>query len=100
MITHQPLPIGSFAELLHEEPKILRRIAETPNGGYLFMIHPLRLLADLEVKLTPELEAQLVRRFPELSALSLAPYEALKAAQGPQKIRFHIRGLFREKKSA
>lgn len=98
MTSHPTLMIRTYEELLREEPAILRRIAETPNGGNLFMIHPLRLLADIEVNLTPELEAQLVRRFPELSGLSNTPYDALKSAVGAQKVRVHVRGLFRKKR--
>jgi hypothetical protein len=97
MTGHQPLKVRSFEELLRDEETILRRISEFPNGGNLFMIHPLRLLAEIGVILTPELEAQLVRRFPELSGLSTAPYDALKSSKAEQKIRFHIRGLFRKK---
>ena len=97
-MTHfSPIEIRSFAELRREEPQILNRIAETTNGGNLFMLHPFRLFADIGVRLTPELEAELVRRFPELSGLSPTPYDALKAAGGLQKVRFHIRGLFRTK---
>ena len=92
-----PIEIRSFAELRRKEPEILHRIAEAPNGGNLFMLHPFRLFADIGVRLTPELEAELVRRLPELSGLSPTPYDALKAAGGPQKVRFHIRGLFRTK---
>jgi hypothetical protein len=94
---HQPLNVHSFDELLRKEETILRRIAEFTNGGNLFLIHPLRLLADVGVILTPELEGQLVQRFPELSGLSTAPFEALKSSKAEQKVRFHIRGLFRKK---
>ena len=100
MTAYAPLKVRSFEELLRDEKTILRRISEFPNGGNLFMIHPLRLLADVGVTLTPELEAQLVRRFPELSRLSITPYDALKSAKGEQKVRFHIRGLFRKKSSS
>jgi len=89
--------IHSYEELMRHEPAILRRIADMPNGGNLFMIHPLRLLADIGVTLTPELETQLIRRFPELSGLSSVPYDALKSTEGEQRVRFNIRGLFRKK---
>jgi hypothetical protein len=92
------LAVHSYEELMRHEAAILRRISDTPNGGNLFMIHPLRLLADIGVTLTPELEAQLIRRFPELSGLSSAPYDALKSAKNEQKVRFNVRGLFRKKK--
>jgi hypothetical protein len=97
VIGGRTLAIGSFEALLREEPEILARIADVPNGGYLFMIHPFRLLADIGVQLAPGLEAELVRRFPELSGLADAPYDALKASESPQRIQFHIRGLFRRK---
>jgi hypothetical protein len=91
------LAVHSYEELMRHQPAILRRISDMPNGGNLFMIHPLRLLADIGVTLTPELEAQLIRRFPELSGLSSVPYDALKSAKGEQKVRFNVRGLFRKK---
>jgi hypothetical protein len=92
-----PLAIGSFEALWREEPEILARISAVPNGGHLFMIHPFRLLTDIGVQVAPTLEAELVRRFPELSGLADAPYDALKASEAPQRIQFHIRGLFRKK---
>jgi hypothetical protein len=94
---HPPLSIGSYDELLREEPAILKRIAELPGGGHLFLIHPFRLLADIGVRLAPDLETELVRRFPELSGLSDTPYDALKSAGTRQNVHFRIRGLFRKK---
>jgi hypothetical protein len=93
-----PLAIRSFDDLVKAEREILQRIAKTPNGGNLFMLHPFRLFADVEVKLPKELEAEIVRRFPELSGLSSTAYEALRNRGGHQNVRFHIRGLFRKKK--
>jgi hypothetical protein len=57
-----PLAIRSFDDLVKAEREILQRIAKTPNGGNLFMLHPFRLFADVEVKLPKELEAEIVRR--------------------------------------
>src|SRR5436190_20579975 len=89
------LHVASFAELLVHEKAILERIEQTPNGGHLFMIHPLRLLTDLGVVLSKEAEAEILRRHPELTGLSSTPYEALERSREPQGLRFHIRGLFR-----
>jgi hypothetical protein len=95
--THRPLEIDSFDELLREEPVILKRIAEFPGGGHLFLIHPFRMLADIGVKLAPGLQSELVRRFPELSGLSDTPYDALKSAGTRQNVNFRVHGLFRRK---
>jgi hypothetical protein len=88
-----PITINSYAELLKQEPIILKRIAEVPNGGNLFMAHPFQLLADVGVVLSKQVESHILRLHPELSNLSLAPYNAVKAA-GAQSVRYNIRGLF------
>src|SRR5215831_9698671 len=96
---HEPIPAARdplIRDLVKAEREILQRIAKTPNGGNLFMLHPFRLFADVEVKLPKELEAEIVRRFPELSGLSSTAYEALRNRGGHQNVRFHIRGLFRK----
>jgi hypothetical protein len=92
----RPITVNSYNELLQHEPAILKRIAATQNGGNLFMAHPLQLLSDIGVQLSKEVVNQLVQMYPELSALSLTPYEAIKAA-GQQSVQFNVRGLFRRK---
>ena len=88
------LNIGTFAELMQHEAAITARIARVPNGGQLFLINPFRMLADVGVKLAPEVVREIIRLEPNLSALSDHAYAALKAAP-QQKVQFHIRGLFR-----
>ena len=88
------LNIDSLAELSQHEEEVLERIALIPNGGNLFMIHPFMLLADLGVRLSERAKVEIVRRHPTLSALSPAPYLALKGSGQQQQVRFHLRGLF------
>jgi len=93
----QSVSINTYADLLRHEPAILQRIADMPNGGNLFMAHPFQLLADIGVVLSKEVQRQILKWHPELSGLSLVPYEAVKAA-GAQSVRYRIRGLFRRQK--
>lgn len=92
----EPLKIKSFAQLMENEAEILSRIEAVPNGGNLFMIHPLMLLADVGVNLTDAARRELLTREPKLSALSDVPYNALKNSRQEQNVRFHIHGLFQK----
>ena len=71
------ISINTYAQLLKQEPAILKRIAETPNGGNFFMAHPFQLLSDIGVVLSKEVQRRI-----------------LKAA-GAQSVRYDIHGLFR-----
>jgi len=93
--SHEPININSFEQLMANEAEILERIEAMPNGGNLFMIHPLMLLADVGVNLTEAAQQELLKREPKLSALSEIPYNALKNSQQEQNVRFHIHGLFK-----
>jgi len=88
------ISINTYAQLLKQEPAILKRIAETPNGGNLFMAHPFQLLSDIGVVLSKEVQRRILKLHPELTSLSLIPYNAVKAA-GAQSVRYNIHGLFR-----
>jgi hypothetical protein len=90
------LEIATFDELVGHELEILKRIGEVPHGGNLFMAHPLMLLRDIGVVLSEEAQSEIMAREPHLSALSRQPYLSLRRSQQEQKVRFHIRGLFRE----
>lgn len=92
------LRIDSFAELMKHEKEILKRIGDTPNGGNLFMIHPLMLFEDIGVMLSKKATVEVIKHEPHLSALSALPYKVLKASKAKQLVRFNIKGLF--KKSA
>jgi hypothetical protein len=87
--------IGSFDELEQHQPAILERIAELPNGGNLFLAHPLLLLEELGVELTEDFQRELLAQEPSLATLSRAPYEALKRSGAPQEVRVRLSGLFR-----
>jgi hypothetical protein len=88
------LAVNSFDQLMDHEQEIVERIATMPNGGHLFMIHPFRLLQDIGVTLSEQARAEIIGRFPELSTLSLTPYNNLKRTRDPQPTQYHLRGLF------
>lgn len=46
--------IANLDELVSQTPQIVERINSAPNGGRLFLADPIRLLAELNVVLTPE----------------------------------------------
>ncbi len=85
---------NSFDELMAHEAEIVGRIANTPNGGNLFMIHPFQLLQDIGVALSEQAIADILTTVPELSALSLIPYIALQQSTEPQNIQYRLSGLF------
>jgi hypothetical protein len=87
-------PVDSFAELIELEQQILERIAEVPNGGYLFLLHPLMLLEQIGVVLSDDARTELLQREPELANLSPLPYVALRDCQEPQTLHCHLSGLF------
>jgi len=91
------IKVASFDELLKHEGEIIERIAATPNGGNLFMIHPLMLLADVGVELSERSIKEILEHEPYLSGLSPTPYQALKHSKEKQKVRFHVHGLFRRR---
>lgn len=93
------LHIHSYDELLRHEPEIIARIEQIPCGGNLFMAHPLRLLADVGVTLTADVEREILALHPELSGLSPVPYEALAKSTSTQPVQFRIRGLFRRRRA-
>jgi hypothetical protein len=90
----EKIKIGSFDELVKQEQEIVKRIAETHNGGNLFMIHPLMLLSDIGVDLSEQAVKEILKHEPHISALSPTPYNALKASKEKQKVSFHVHGLF------
>jgi hypothetical protein len=95
----EPIHIDAFRELLAREREIVARINEFPNGGGLWAIHPLMLLADVDVVLSDQVTKELLAREPRLRALSAVPYRALKNSTVKQAIRYRVRGLFeREEK--
>lgn len=91
------LKVDSFAELMAHEPEILKRIEATPNGGQLFLIHPIMLLREIGVDLSARAEQDILRHEPHLTGLSPVPYQALKNSKEHQPVQFHVRGLFQRR---
>lgn len=87
--------ICSLAELTEHEPEILRRINAVPNGGNLFMTHPFMLFDDIGVEFSAAAREKLVAAEPQLANLSERPYNALKSSRSPQRVRVHLKALFR-----
>ena len=88
------LKINTYEELLAHESQIVERIANTPNGGNLFLIHPFLLFEDIGVELSENAKAEILATEPRLAGFSTLPYQALKASNSPQNVRVHVRGLF------
>src|SRR5947207_3332381 len=72
------LKIDSYDDLLMHEKEIVERIATIRNGGNLFMANPFLLFKDIGVQLSPRANEEIVKRVPQLSAVSSVGYEALK----------------------
>ena len=89
----EELVIESYRELLERQSEIVERINRTPKGGQLFIVEPFRLLADVGVVVTPAARDEIVRVHRGLSGLSKTPYEALKATNERQRLRYRIRRL-------
>jgi hypothetical protein len=90
----QPIKVDSFDELMQHEQEILQRIERTPNGGLLFVTHPLMLLRDVGVELSERAQKEILDHEPHLSALSPTPYSAIKASTEQQPVEFRVHGLF------
>lgn len=90
------LKIHSYDELLENEKQIIKKINKMRNGGYLFMIHPFKLLEDIGVKLSDEAKNEIIEIEPSLTGLSLIPYNALKKSKTKQNIHFNIKGLIKK----
>ena len=96
VVSQARIEVDSLCELLEHEAEILRRIAAVPNGGNLFLAHPLLLLEDVGVALSDSARAEMLRREPALSGLSPTPYRALQRTPHPQRVRVELRGLFQK----
>jgi hypothetical protein len=91
MTAEQPLQIDSVEELFKHQEEILARIERVPNGGNLFVVHPLQMLADVGVQLSPAAREELLRRSPRLATASPVAYEAVRSGTREQKVRVHLR---------
>jgi hypothetical protein len=93
-VAERRLEIGSYDELMKNEPEILRRIKAMPNGGALFLINPFLLFEDVGVKLSDKAKREVLAAEPRLMGLSAIPYRALKASKSRQNYRVNVKGLF------
>jgi hypothetical protein len=93
------LKVDTFDELLEHEREILLRIADIPNGGQLFLVHPFMLLTDIGVELSERATQEIIQQEHSLSALSTLPYHALKSSQQKSRLQVHLRGLFQRRES-
>jgi len=93
---HYWLTVESLKELHRNESEIVKRIDKFPNGGNLFMINPFLLLDDIGVSLSDKGRQEIVKLEPTLYSCPSIPYQSLRSSQTPQRIRFHVKGLFRK----
>jgi hypothetical protein len=88
--------VGSLEELQHHARKLIDTINATHNGGARFLAHPLRMLRDLDIELSPEALNQLLKLEPSVAGGSDVAYEALMEAEEESNVRVVIsEGLFR-----
>ncbi len=88
--------IRSLEELRRHESELLDRINSVHNGGARFLAHPLRMLGDLGIELSPEARLQIIELEPMVSTGSDIAYEALLRAEGEPSVRVRLtEGLFR-----
>ena len=90
-----PVQFESLVELREHEREILERFSRIPNGNRLFLLNPLRALADVGVTLSDSATADLLRLHPNLTSLSNTSYDALNATTIDQPGTVRLKGLFR-----
>lgn len=76
---------------------MLRRIAETPNGGRLLCLDPQRLLADIGVEMTPECAQEARLSHPEFFGPTGREhaYDTTAACAPDGSVSVTVSGLFR-----
>jgi hypothetical protein len=95
MVENVPIVIRTYDELLEHEPGLLARISSVPNGGQLYLLHPLLLLADIGADLAPQVQEEFAARHGATGGWSDGPYRALRESTGKQPQQVTLRGLFR-----
>jgi hypothetical protein len=86
--------ISSLEALRQREPDVLDRLRAMPNGERLFLIHPLRALADAGFDLSDEAVAEILRLHPNLAQMPTTAYDALQASPAAQSGTVRLDGLF------
>ena len=95
MPEYEPITVTTYEQLLEHEPELLQRISSLPNGGQLFLLHPVQLFADVGAQLPPDVQREFAGRHGGDAGWSAAPYQALRESDGPQTSEVTLRGLFR-----
>ncbi len=88
------MKIDTVESLNRNQAAILARVAETPNGGWLFTIHPFQLLADIGVQVNEDVREEIIARNPHLSTPSANAYQAIRLRPGQSPITIRLNGLF------
>jgi hypothetical protein len=91
-----PLRVSSVQELFDREEEILQRIRARRNGGLLFLLAPLRLLADVGVEIDPAVTAWIEEQEPA-AVQKTAPgaYESVANSDSDSSMTVQLDGLFR-----
>jgi hypothetical protein len=93
---NEVINVRSVEDLRREETRIVERINATPNGGKLFAVDPLRLLAEIGVAMQTdarrkvELELGLEGGSPTASA-----YDSIRLGRADASIRVVVKGILR-----
>ncbi len=95
MTENYPITISTYDELLNHEQELLERISALPNGGQLYLIHPLRVLAEVGAELAPDVQDEFAAQHDGSGGWSEEPYRALRESTSAQLGRVTLRGLFR-----
>lgn len=90
-----PIAIRTYDELLKSEQELLERIRLLPNGGQLYLIHPLLVFADVGAELAPDVQEEFAARHGGAGGWSEVPYRALRVSTSKQPTQVTLRGLFR-----
>lgn len=90
-----PIPISTYEDLLEHEQELLERIDAVPNGGLLYLIHPVMLLAEVGASLSEDLQDDFSARHGGIGGWSEEPYRALRRSTSEQPSHVTMRRLFR-----
>lgn len=89
------IAIRTYDELLKSEQELLERIRLLPNGGQLYLIHPLLVFAAVGADLAPDVQEEFAVQHGGSGGWSEEPYRALRESTSKQPIQVTFRGLFR-----
>ena len=95
MTGNDPIAIRTYDELLKSEQELLERIRLLPNGGQLYLIHPLLVFADVGAELAADVQQEFAVQHGGSGGWSEEPYRALRESTSKQPIQVTLRGLFR-----